>query len=101
MRRDDTKTVLCVRELATGLEYPLYDGLDKDQQEAWTVLGRYPGFTFLNVGPIKGAIVIWAGGKIKRINVGWDEENKKTVLESVTDIPFTCNVKTKVAGSKV
>ncbi len=97
VRRDDTKTVLCVRELATGLEYPLYDGLDKDQQEAWTVFGCYPGFTFLNVGPIKGAIVIWAGGKIKRINVGWDEENKKTVLESVTDIPFTCNVKTKVA----
>ncbi len=97
VRRDYTKSVLCLRNLETGEEFPLYDGLDKDQQEAWTVFGCYPGFTFLNVGPIKGAIAIWAGGKIKRIGFGWDENNNKTVLESVTDIPFTCNVKTKVA----
>lgn len=97
VRRDYAKTVLCLRNLQTGQEYPLYDGLDKDQQEAWTVFGCYPGFSFQNVGPIKGAIVIWAGGKIKRIQFGFDEESNKVVKEKVEDIPFTCNVKTKVA----
>ncbi|MFN0214487.1 MAG: amidohydrolase family protein [Saprospiraceae bacterium] len=97
VRRDYTKTVLCLRNLETGEEYPLFDGLDKDQQEAWTIFGCYPGFSFLNVGPIKGAILIWAGGKIKRIDFGWDEKNKTVVKDGVTDIPFSCNVKTKVA----
>jgi imidazolonepropionase-like amidohydrolase/WD40 repeat protein len=97
VRRDGVKSVLCLRNLSTGEEYPLYDGLDKDQQEAWTVFGCYPGYTFLNVGPEKGAILIWAGGKIKRINFGFDEKNNQVQRESVTDIPFTCTVKTKVA----
>lgn len=97
VRRDYTKSVLCLRNLETGAEFPIYDGLDKDQQEAWTIFGCYPGFTFLNAGPIKGAIVIWAGGKLKRINFAPDEKSSKIILESVNEIPFTCNVKTKLA----
>jgi len=103
VRRDDTKTVLCVRDLSTGLEYPLYNGLDKDQQEAWTIFGCYPGFSWIqNIDPFnpRTQIVIWAGGKIKRLDlaiklteddfVGWG-------TRGVSDIPFSCNVKTKVA----
>lgn len=97
VRRDGVKSVLCLRNLATGEEFPLYDGLDKDQQEAWTIFGCYPGYTFLNTSPDKGSILIWAGGKIKRINFGYDEKNNQIQRESVTDIPFSCNVKTKLA----
>ncbi|MFN0036709.1 MAG: amidohydrolase family protein [Saprospiraceae bacterium] len=88
VRRDYTKTVLCVRELDRGMEYPIYDGLDKDQQEAWTVFGCYPGFAWLPNGE---SIIIWAGGKIKRLDLRLPGKT------GAVDIPFTCNVKTKVA----
>lgn len=96
VRRDYTKSVLCIRELATGREFPVYDGLDKDQQEAWTVFGCYPGFAWT---PDKKSLIIWAGGKIKKIsedNTGKKAENGLPLFV-VQDIPFICNVKTKVA----
>jgi Tol biopolymer transport system component/imidazolonepropionase-like amidohydrolase len=99
VRRDYTKTVLCVRNLSTGQEYPIYDGLDKDQQEAWTVFGCYPGFAWM---PDRRAIAIWAGGKIMLVD-GWtttfDPETyyEKVEAKNVREIPFTCIVKTKIA----
>lgn len=97
VRREYTKTVLCLRNLATGLEYPIYDGLDKDQQEAWTVFGCYPGFSWVPDGK---AVVIWAGGKLNKIdlNVVPDPETADGKMHYVrSNIPFTCNVKTKIA----
>jgi len=109
VRRDDTKTVLCVRHLESGLEYPIYDGLDKDQQEAWTVFGCYPGFSWR---PGNEAIVIWAGGKIHNVpmNLTYIDRrmNEDEIIQAIESrngvrenkarfIPFTCNVKTKVA----
>jgi imidazolonepropionase-like amidohydrolase/Tol biopolymer transport system component len=93
VRRVDTKSVLFLQELATGLEYPLYDGLDKDQQEAWTIFGCYPGYSWM---PGDKSIVIWTGGKIKKISVPAmaDLPNAKP---TIVEIPFTCEVKTKVA----
>ncbi|MFN0176910.1 MAG: amidohydrolase family protein [Saprospiraceae bacterium] len=103
VRRDDTKTVLCIRDLATGLEYPIYDGLDKDQQEAWTVFGCYPGFSWfqdMDGFNHRKFIVIWAGGKIKRLDLSikfTEDDFAGWGVKGVSDIPFTCNVKTKVA----
>ncbi len=108
VRRDFTKSVLCVQNLETGLEYPLYDGLDKDQQEAWTVFGCYPGFAWMpeqasRAGARQG-IVIWAKGKFQKINFTWTQiapDDRHTAAEtpqvSVTEIPFSCTVKTRVA----
>ncbi len=97
VRRDYTKSVLCIRKLSTGEEYPIYEGLDKDQQEAWTVFGCYPGFAWM---PKDQGILIWAGGKIKKI--GWSftvnpEGFGATAKSVVNEIPFSCNVQTKVA----
>ncbi|MBX2889545.1 MAG: PD40 domain-containing protein [Saprospiraceae bacterium] len=108
VRREYTKTVLCVRNLATGQEYPIYDGLDKDQQEAWTTFGCYPGFAWLPEQPSRAGamqgIVIWAKGKFQKINFNWTKiapDDRNTIADkpqvSVSEIPFTCNVKTKVA----
>ena len=97
VRRDYAKTVLCIRQLSTGQEYPLYDGLDKDQQEAWTTFGCYPGFAWL---PGNRGIVIWAGGKIQLIDlkITPDPETDDGKIHFVrSSIPFTCNVKTRVA----
>ncbi|HPI05658.1 MAG TPA: amidohydrolase family protein [Saprospiraceae bacterium] len=93
VRRDYTKTVLCLRDLATGLEFPLYDGLNKDQQEAWTTFGCYPGFSWMPDGK---AIVLWAGGKIKKVTPNFSRADPGQQA-SVSGIPFSCSVKTKVA----
>ncbi len=103
VRRDYTKTVLCIKELETGREFPIYDGLDKDQQEAWTTFGCYPGFTWhqdMDGFNTRSFIVIWAGGKIKRISLGAKPTGENTAsfgVTGVSEILFTCNVKTKVA----
>jgi len=81
VRRIREKSVLFVQELSTGREWPVYDGLSKDQQEAWTTFGVYPGFDWL---PGDKEIIIWAGGKIKKVDV-----EKRTA----TDIPFRVNAK--------
>ena len=94
VRRDYTKSVLCLRDLATGLEYPVYDGLNKDQQEAWTTFGCYPGFSWMPDGK---AIVIWAGGKIKKVSIPGVQDLSFGKQLSVSEIPFSCAVKTKVA----
>lgn len=108
VRRDYTKTVLCVRNMASGLEYPLYDGLDKDQQEAWTIFGCYPGFSWMPKGGGQRTnqyeIVIWAGGKFNKIGLHTAYIDQKTAgigdydeFFPRAEIPFNCQVKTKVA----
>jgi len=101
VRRVDTKTTLFMHEIATGLEYPLYDALNKDQQEAWSIFGCYPGFAWMpgNKG-FQQSILIWAGGKIKQINFNTVYLGQQLLYKesfSVKEIPFSCSVKTKVA----
>lgn len=60
------KTVLVIRDLETGNEAILYDDLDFDQQESSAPAGTYPSFSFT---PDNKFIVIWAKGKILKIDV--------------------------------
>jgi len=82
VKRVRTKTVLYLRNLENGEEWPVYDKLSKDQQEAWTIFGIYTGFAWT---PDDKNIVIWSEGKIT--NVDANGRNNASV------IPFTCNVK--------
>ncbi|SOE22569.1 Imidazolonepropionase [Spirosomataceae bacterium TFI 002] len=85
VRRVRTKTVLYLKDLETGLEWPVYDKLSKDQSEAWTIFGIYTGF---NWTPDDQNIVIWANGKLQKIDIN----NANTAIE----VPFTANVKQKI-----
>ena len=76
VKRVREKSVLYLHDLTTGKEWPIYDGLSKDQQEAWAIFGAYTGFNFT---PDDKHIILWAGGKIKKIDI--------SSLE-VTEIPF-------------
>ncbi len=76
VRRDRYQSVLYVMDLESGRETPIYDGLDRDMQETWAIHGVYPGFAWT---PDNGSIVIWAGGKIRRIDVA---------SKAVSEIPF-------------
>lgn len=66
VRRVRDKSVLLVRDLASGRERPIYTELSKDQQEAWALFGVYTNFSF---SPDDRYIYIWAQGKIRKIEV--------------------------------
>jgi imidazolonepropionase-like amidohydrolase/Tol biopolymer transport system component len=85
VRRVRTRTVLYLRNLETGEEWPIYDKLSKDQQEAWSIFGVYAGFCWV---PNNKQVIIWANGKINRVNT----DGSNTSVE----IPFTCQVKQKI-----
>jgi imidazolonepropionase-like amidohydrolase/Tol biopolymer transport system component len=85
VKRVRTKTVLFIHDLETGEEWPVYDKLNKDQQEAWAIFGVYPNFDWM---PNSTELVFWSGGKINKINV--------TNLE-LTNIPFSVDVKIDLA----
>lgn len=85
VKRVRTKSVLFIHNLETGEEFPIYDKLNKDQQEAWAIFGVYPNFNWL---PNNNEIIFWSGGKINKIDVNSLE---------VTNIPFTANVKIDLA----
>lgn len=88
VKRVRTKTVLYLREVETGEEWPVYDKLCKDQSEAWTIFGSYTGFAWT---PDDKYIVIWAGGKIMKVDVKGEN--------SAVEVPFTCNVKQHITDA--
>ena len=88
VKRVRTKSVLYLHNIETAEEWAVYDKLSKDQQEAWTTFGIYTGFAWT---PDDKNIIIWAGGKIMKVDV--NGTNK------ATEIPFTCNVKQKITDA--
>ena len=83
IKRVREATVLYLRNLETGEEWPIYDKLSKDQQEAWAIFGVYTNFNWLDAKHI----IIWANGKI--MNVDIDQS-------TASEIPFTVNAKHKI-----
>jgi imidazolonepropionase-like amidohydrolase/Tol biopolymer transport system component len=76
IRRVRYKSTLFVKDLESGRETPLFDGLDRDMQETWAIHGLYPNMAWT---PDSKSLVFWAGGKIHRIDVA---------SKQVANIPF-------------
>ncbi|HEX8620060.1 MAG TPA: amidohydrolase family protein [Thermoanaerobaculia bacterium] len=76
VRRVRNKSTLFLRDLDSGRETPIFDGLDRDMQETWAVHGVYPSMAWT---PDSKSLVFWAGGKIQRIDVA---------SKQVANIPF-------------
>ncbi|MEL7423542.1 MAG: amidohydrolase, partial [Bacteroidota bacterium] len=91
VRRVREQSVLFVYNLETGLAYPIYDALSKDQQEAWAIFGVYTGFDWT---PDDKNIIIWADGKIWQVPT---DPNSKVAAKQ---IPFTAEVSTQVATTQ-
>ncbi|HUR64939.1 MAG TPA: amidohydrolase family protein [Chitinophagaceae bacterium] len=85
IKRVRTQTILFIRNLETAEEWPVYDDLSKDQQEAWSVFGLYTGYSWT---PDDKHIVIWAKGKLRSIDV--------SAVNKASEIPFTCTVKQRI-----
>ncbi|MDQ3282819.1 MAG: amidohydrolase family protein [Acidobacteriota bacterium] len=76
IRRVRYKSTLFIRDLASGRETPIFDGLDRDMMETWAIHGVYPNMAWT---PDSKSIVFWANGKIQRIDVA---------SKQVVNIPF-------------
>ncbi len=87
VRRVREKSVLFLHDLSTGREWPIYDQLSKDQQETWAVFGPYTGFNFT---PDDKHIIIWAQGKIKKIDIN---------SFAAADIPFQVSASHKIVNA--
>ncbi len=85
IRRVHLKSVLFVRDLASGRERPVFEGLDRDMQETWAIHGVYPALAWT---PDNQSLVFWAGGKIQRVSVS---------TRAVNEIPFRVKTTLKVA----
>ena len=94
IKRVRTKTVLYVHDLRTGEEWPIFDQLSKDQQEAWTIFGTYPGFDWM---PTDNEIVIQGLGKIWRVPIAIGSRLGVEKPAKAVEIPFTVEVNMKVA----
>ena len=66
VRRLGPKTGLHLFDTESGSVRLIYDRLERDMQEAWAIHGVYPAFAWLPDGK---SIVMWAKGKIRRINI--------------------------------
>ncbi|MBC7987641.1 MAG: PD40 domain-containing protein, partial [Sphingomonadaceae bacterium] len=66
VRRERTRSTLYVKNLQSGEERRIYEPLDQDVQETWSVHGVYPNMDWT---PDSRAVVFWAGGRIRRVDV--------------------------------
>ncbi|HYV06068.1 MAG TPA: amidohydrolase, partial [Blastocatellia bacterium] len=88
IRRVGLKTVLFLREIESGREWPVYDNLSRDQQETWAVFGTYPGYAWM---PDGNSIIITAQGKFVRVPT--------RTRQAPQTIPFTAHVSQKVTDA--
>lgn len=85
VRRVLEKSVLFIRDLDTGEEWPVWDGMEHDMQEAWAIHGPQARFAWV---PGTDDIVAWAQGKIWRV---------ATSSGTATEIAFTAQVDVRVS----
>ncbi|TVP44020.1 MAG: amidohydrolase [Gemmatimonadales bacterium] len=87
VRRVRYDTQLFLRDLETGREWPVAEGLDRDMQEIWAIHGVYPAMAWT---PDSGSLVFWSGGKIHRLHVESGER---------AEIPFRVRTTRQVADA--
>ncbi|MBC7864996.1 MAG: PD40 domain-containing protein, partial [Bacteroidia bacterium] len=83
VKRVQAKTVLYLRNMETGEEWPVFDKLSKDQTEAWAIFGVYSNFAWLDASHI----IIWAQGKLWNVDI---------TNSNAVNIPFTAKCKHKL-----
>lgn len=85
VKRVREKSVLHLMDLASGQVRPLWDGLERDQQEGWAIFGPYANFDWT---PDGAALVVWGkDGQFWRVDAASGE---------ATNIPFTAEVEQRV-----
>ena len=87
VRRVQLDSVLFVRELETGMEWAVYDALDRDMQETWAIHGVYPQMDWTSDSK---TLLFWAGGKLHEVAARGGEAKQ---------IPFRVEHKRKISAA--
>ena len=66
IKRVDNQSKLYLKALESGKEWPIYHHMDRDLQETSGNHGMYPKYSWT---PDNKALVFWAGGKIRRVDI--------------------------------
>ncbi|MDB5032446.1 amidohydrolase family protein [Mucilaginibacter sp.] len=66
VKRIRLKSVMYLRRIETGEEWPVYDDLSHDQQETWAIFGVYPNFGWT---PDSRNLIFYAKGKIWNMDI--------------------------------
>ncbi|MFT4928686.1 MAG: imidazolonepropionase-like amidohydrolase/Tol biopolymer transport system component [Phenylobacterium sp.] len=66
VKRVDTTSVLFLKDLTSGKQWPIYQKMERDLQETSGNHGMYPKF---NWTADDKSLVFWAGGKIRKVDV--------------------------------
>ncbi len=66
VRRERTQSHLFVKDLVSGIENKVFNGLDQDMQETWAVTGVYPNMDWT---PDSEALIFWAKGGIHKLDI--------------------------------
>jgi len=81
VRRVRNQSTLFLKDLTSGREFPVWDKLERDMQEAWSVHGVYPAFDWT---PDSKQIVVWAQGKIWKLD--WQRKQASEIPFQVKDV---------------
>jgi imidazolonepropionase-like amidohydrolase/Tol biopolymer transport system component len=65
---EKSQSTLFLKDLKTGEEVAVWGELERDMQEAWAVHGVYPSFAWMPSTTKSTEIVVWAKGKIWRVD---------------------------------
>lgn len=85
VKRVRHESVLYLYDTETAQEWPLFDGLSLDQQEAWALFGVYTGFAWT---PNDSHLIVWGKGKLWKVAVDGS---------GASEIPFEVTVNQRVA----
>ena len=66
VRRIRGVSALFLKDLETGAEFPIYEGLEEDLQEIWAIHGLYPNMDWT---PDSKSVLFWDDGIIKRVDI--------------------------------
>jgi imidazolonepropionase-like amidohydrolase/Tol biopolymer transport system component len=88
VRRVGTGSVLFLRDLDSGEEWPIFHRLDRDMQEIWANHGVYPQYAWM---PDSRSLVIWGEGRIWRVNAV-----ARGAQPSYERIPFRVHIEQRV-----
>ena len=76
IKRLGYQTTLFIKDIRSGVETPVYQQLDRDNQEIWAIHGLYPNMAW---SADSQSLLFWADGGIKKLAVA---------TQAVSDIPF-------------
>ncbi len=81
VRRVRYKSTLFVKDLESGVERPVWDGLERDMQETWAIQGVYPGWRGRR---IRSRSCSGRAGKIQRVGRRGEDRSPRSRSTSRT-----------------